>query len=109
MSSHHDDLLFLAMLMTGFYGLLRLGEMTFPDDASLRNWRKVTRRNSVKVATIHYEFLLPGHKADRFFEGNKIIIPSRRFGLQPLQYFSKNLTSRDALHPVAYGSWINPH
>jgi hypothetical protein len=106
MSSHHDDLLFLAMLMTGFYGLLRLGEMTFPDDASLRNWRKVTRRNSVKVAATHYEFLLPGHKADRFFEGNKIIIPSRRFGLQPLQYFSKYLTSRDALHPVASPLWL---
>ena len=106
MSTNHDDLLFLAMLLTGFFGLLRLGEMTFPDDTSLRNWKKVTRRNTVKVTIQHYEFLLPGHKADRFFEGNKIIIPSRRFGVYPLQFFSKYLASRDALHPVASPLWL---
>ena len=112
MSTDHDDLLFLAMLLTGFFGLLRLGEMTFPDDTSLRNWKKVTRRNTVKVTIQHYEFLLPGHKADRFFEGNKIIIPSRRFGVYPLQFFSKYLASRDALHPVASPLWLTeslPH
>jgi hypothetical protein len=109
MSPHHDDLLFLAMLITRFFGLLRLGEMTFPDDSALRNWKKVTRHNTVKTTTTHYEFFLPCHKADRFFEGNKIIIPSRRFGLQPLQWFSKYLDSRDALHPVAYQSRFYPH
>ena len=42
-STRHDDLLFVAMLLTGFFALLRLGEMTFPDDKSIRDWRKVTR------------------------------------------------------------------
>jgi len=28
----HDDLLFIAMLLTRFYALLHLGEMVFPDD-----------------------------------------------------------------------------
>lgn len=108
MSTKHDDLLFLAMIITGFFGLLRLGEMTFPNEPTLQNWRKVTRRNTVKVpaSQTHYEFLLPGHKADRFFEGNKIIIPARRFGLQPLQFFSKYLLSRDSLHPVASPLWL---
>jgi hypothetical protein len=78
-STLHDNLLFVAMLLTGFFGLLRLGEMTFPDDVSLHNWQKVTRRNTVLVLENRYEFLLPGHKADRFFEGNKIIIPALRF------------------------------
>lgn len=31
-STNHDDFLFLALLVTGFHGLLRLGEMTFPDN-----------------------------------------------------------------------------
>jgi hypothetical protein len=105
-STSHDDFLFVAMLFTGFFGLLRLGEMTFPDDTSLQNWRKVTRRTSLKISPTHYDFLLPGHKADRFFEGNKIVIPAQRFGLHPLPLFSRYLVSRDALHPVASPLWL---
>jgi hypothetical protein len=58
-SPRHDDLLFIAMLLTGFFGLLRLGEMTFPNDLSLQNWRKVTRRNTVHIQDDLYEFTLP--------------------------------------------------
>jgi hypothetical protein len=100
-SSNHDDFLFVATLLTGFFGLLRLGELVFPDDASLQNWKKVTRRNTVSVTTDLYEFLLPGHKADRFFEGNKIIIPAHRFNHSPLHHFERYLHSRDTIHPVA--------
>jgi hypothetical protein len=106
LSHLHDDLLFVAMLLTGFFGLLRLGEMTFPDEASLRNWRKVTRRNTVTVLRDRYEFLLPGHKADRFFEGNRIIIPANCFRLHPLHHFSQYLVSQDSIHPVASPLWL---
>ncbi|KNZ76177.1 hypothetical protein J132_11297 [Termitomyces sp. J132] len=34
-SSAHDDLLFLALVVTGFYGLLKLGKMTMPDNVAL--------------------------------------------------------------------------
>jgi hypothetical protein len=34
-STSHDDLLFQAQLNTGFAGLLRLGELTWPDTISL--------------------------------------------------------------------------
>lgn len=106
-STHHDDLLFLAMLLTGFFGLLRLGEMTFPNVPSLQNWKKVTRRNTVKITDHLYEFTLPGHKADRFFEGNKIMIPAHRFGLHPLLHFEKYIASRDTIHPVASPLWLS--
>ena len=105
-STLHDDLLFVAMIVTGFFGLLRLGELTFPDDLSLQNWKKVTRRNTVVIRDDVYEFTLPGHKADRFFEGNKIIIPAHRFGIHPLQVFLKYITSRDTIHPVASPLWL---
>jgi hypothetical protein len=105
-STSHDDLLFVAMLVTGFFGLLRLGEMTFPNDLSLQNWKKVVRRNTLKIFPTHYEFLLPGHKADRYFEGNKIVIPASRFELHPLHLFSQYLDSRDTLHPVASPLWL---
>ena len=105
-STLHDDHLFVAMIVTGFFGLLRLGELTFPDDPSLQNWKKVTRRNTVHMRDNVYEFTLPGHKADRFFEGNKIIIPAHRFGLHPLQIFLTYINSRDTLHPVASPLWL---
>ena len=105
-TSIHDDLLFLSMLLTGFFGLLRLGELVFPDEASLQNWKKVTRRNTVGIRDDLYEFLLPGHKADRFFEGNKIIISATRFNLNPLHHFARYLDSRDTIHPVASPLWL---
>ena len=105
-STLHDDLLFVAMLVTGFFGLLRLGEMTFPDEPSLQNWKKVTRRNTVGIRDHVYEFTLPGHKADRYFEGNKIIIPANRFNITPLRHFVNYINSRDTLHPVASPLWL---
>jgi len=46
-SNDYNDRLFLAQLLTGFFALLRLGEMTYPDDPKLCDPRKVTKRNSV--------------------------------------------------------------
>ena len=63
-STSHNDLLFLAMLLTGFFALMRLGELSFPNDRQLRNWRKVTKRLTVIITNNQYKFLLPSHKAD---------------------------------------------
>ena len=80
--------------------------MTFPDDPTLHNYKKVTCRSTVRLQDTLYEFTLPGHKADRFFEGNKIIIPARRFTLLPLHHFSAYLRSRDSIHPIASPLWL---
>ena len=48
-SADHDDLLFVSMFLSGFFALLRLGELAFPDDPSICDWRKVIRRSSVKI------------------------------------------------------------
>ena len=37
-SKSHDDLLWVTLMVTGFHGLLRLGEMTFPDSVYIRDW-----------------------------------------------------------------------
>jgi hypothetical protein len=49
--------------------------------------RTISRLNTVNTHATLYEFLLPGHKADRYFEGNKIIIPAHRFTHHPLRHF----------------------
>ena len=73
-SIDYDDILFLAQLLTGFFALFRLGELTYPDDPELCDPQKVTKRMSVRFSDTSFQFFLPGHKADRFFEGNTIYV-----------------------------------
>ncbi|KAF7299103.1 RNase H domain-containing protein [Mycena indigotica] len=97
----HDDLLFLAILLSGFHALHRLGEMTMPDNPKLRNPRKYTKRESVTLNAESYEYWLPAHKADVAFEGNRIIIADQA----ALKYFLLYLDSRDRLLPFNPYLW----
>ncbi|PBK83235.1 hypothetical protein ARMGADRAFT_1048480 [Armillaria gallica] len=62
-STFHDDLLFVAMILTGFYGLLHLAEISMPDS-----------KEFVEIHDDSYSFWLLAHKADTSFKGNRIII-----------------------------------
>lgn len=106
MSSNHDDLLFFTILLTGFHGLMRLGELVFPDKHSLRDFRKVTKRTSVELLPDGFSFFLPGHKADQFFEGNRVIIHKTNSGDDPNQPFRKYLCSRDQMFPYHPELWL---
>jgi hypothetical protein len=92
-STHHDDLLFVVMLLTSFFALMRLGELTLPNDKSIHDWRKVTKRRTVCLHHDSYEFHLPHHKADLFFKGNCIIIHCDQFQHNPLHHFCAYLSS----------------
>jgi hypothetical protein len=106
-SDNYDDILFVTMLLTGFFALMRLGELSFPNDKSLRDWRKVTKRSSVIVTAVQYEFHLPSHKADPFFEGNRIIIRRDQFDqINPLQHFMTYLARRDHSFPASSALWL---
>jgi len=105
-STLHNDILFVAMLLTGFFALLRLGELTLPNDKSIRDWRKIVRRDTVHVHHNSYGFHLPHHKADRYFEGNHIIVRRDQFQHNPLAHFNTYLASRDRLFPLSSPLWI---
>ncbi|KAG1803207.1 hypothetical protein EV424DRAFT_1582225 [Suillus variegatus] len=101
----HDDLLFLAQLYDGFYGLMRLGELVWPDNASLRSFDKVIRRTSVKITESYHSFLLPRHKSDTSFEGSTIVI-QRAASADPHHTFTSYLASRDKLFPFNSSLWL---
>ena len=63
----HDDLLFRTQLCVGFFALMRLGKLTWPEDKDLRDPRKLTKQNSVIIHDNSFQFFLPGHKADKSF------------------------------------------
>jgi hypothetical protein len=106
-SASHDDLLFTAMLLTGFYGLMRLGELTMPEKKAVQNWRKLSRRDSLQWSngTQGYSFLLPAHKADTTFEGNKIIIVHKNHA-DPVPWMRRYVASRDNLFPIHPLLWV---
>ena len=102
----HDDLLFAALILTGFHALMRLGELVFPDKKALRNYRKISLRHSVSVTPSQYSFFLPSHKGDRFFEGNTILVQKHDRPTDPHLPFSTYLTSRDHLFPLHPELWL---
>ncbi|KAJ3751506.1 hypothetical protein DFH05DRAFT_1377258, partial [Lentinula detonsa] len=68
-TSSYDDVLFVSMLETGMCGLLRLGELSLPDNRNLWDLRKLTKRASVAFEEGGYSFWLPHHKADKLAGG----------------------------------------
>ena len=105
-SLSYDDNLFLAILLTGFHGLMRLGELTWPDNKQLWDYRKVIMRNTVQVHPKCFQFVLPGHKADRFFEGSLVIIQTTDCGDDPWAPFTKYLILRDRRFAFRAELWL---
>lgn len=76
----YDDMLWLAVLFTGFNGLHRLGELVWPDLRSEQDYRKVIPFSSLSWSDDpcpHFSYHLPGHKGNRFFEGNTVMVTRR--------------------------------
>ncbi|TEB27307.1 hypothetical protein FA13DRAFT_1570002, partial [Coprinellus micaceus] len=106
-SSSYDDTLFLSLLLVGFHGLLRLGELCDPDKPSLHNPAKRVHRSSVKEIDCDcITFLLPTTKVDWFFEGNLVLIKSIWTGVDAMTTFRRYLTLRDAQHPYSSLLWL---
>ena len=105
-STLHDDLLFNALLNTGFTGLLRLGELTWPDKVALRDYKKVSMRHSIEWSPNTYSFWLPTHKANTTFEGNRIVIKKIIGAPDPHPIMARYLKSRDALFTFHPQLWL---
>ncbi|KDR66779.1 hypothetical protein GALMADRAFT_34352, partial [Galerina marginata CBS 339.88] len=106
-STIHDDLLFVALLLIGFFALMRLGELTNSDTKKLRNPLKVIKRTTVLISEDYFQFFLPGHKADKFFEGNTILLSRKSHGnLNTYHRFALYLASRDKLFPFSSPLWL---
>jgi hypothetical protein len=105
-SREHDDMLFLSVLNTGFAGLLRLGELTVNDSPKLRDCRKVVLRGSLTWVAHDFEFVLPAHKADTTFKGNRIHIAHIIDTPDPLPIMTRYMASRDHLFPLHPQLWL---
>ncbi|KAF8149802.1 hypothetical protein B0H34DRAFT_785124 [Crassisporium funariophilum] len=100
-SNNHDNHLFLSMLFTGFFALLRLGKLAYPDNSSLQNPRKISRRLSVSVTSNNISYILPAHKADKYFKGNKVLLLFSDHAIDAYHQFLTYLHSQDRLFPYS--------
>ena len=105
-SHDHDNLLFVAQMLMGFFTLMQLGELVGPDDNSLLDPCKLTSRTSVAMSDADYHFFLPSHKVDKFFEGNTIIIQCHHLVINPYTHFKNYLASQDRLFLFSTNLWL---
>jgi len=100
----HDFLLFATQLSTGTECLMHLGKLTWPDSVSLQDYRKVMMRHLVESTPDAILFWLPGHKADRFFKGNRLYVGASSVHTHTL--LTRYITSRDRLFRVRPEPWL---
>jgi hypothetical protein len=101
----YDSLLFTTQILVGTCCLMRLGELTWPDRVDRRDYRKASMRHTIEFLNNAISFWLPGHKADQFFEGNRLII-HRTTAPDPHSIFCQYLAARDAKFPIRPELWL---
>lgn len=97
----YDNKLFRAILVAGFLGLHRLGELVQP--AKGQKWTKTISRNSAVLhfTQRHFEYTLPTSKTDHAFEGSRILLAEHIPRLPTFDVFTDYLTARDARFPLS--------
>jgi hypothetical protein len=80
--------------------------LTWPDNKNLCDYRKVVMRSSVQIHPNSFQFTLPGHKADRLFEGSRVLIQSTRLSDDAWGPFTRYLAARDQLFPLRAELWL---
>lgn len=111
-TASYDDLLFIAMLLTGFHGLHRLGEISIPDVVRYRNPRKIINRGSFSFSACgkYAKYLLPHCKTDPYFRGSQVIIASCAVtGACAVSALKSYLLRRDARFPLSSPLFLTVH
>jgi hypothetical protein len=102
----HNDLLFTTQILTGTDCLMCLAEITWLDKVSLHDYCKVSMCHSVEFLMGTLSFWLPGHKADKFFKGNCLIV--RKSAIPNMHAcFIANRVSHNSLFPIWPELWLH--
>jgi hypothetical protein len=102
----HDDMLFAALLVTGFHALMRLGELVWPDSKQLQSLRKVSLCRSLHTTDSMYSFVLPTHKILKLGHGNEILVRAFTPTVNPLPILLNHVHSCDHLFYYVPELWL---
>ena len=104
--SSHDELLFAALLGTGFFALMHLGELVWPDSIQLQSYHKVILRQTLAINTNGYLFTLPTHKTARLGHGNTILVRTFPASPDPVPIMLNYVRSHDHLFYSSPELWL---
>lgn len=103
----YDNTLFIAMLITGFKSLQRLGELAWPDSVKLQSYRKVSLRHTLTRTADTISYVLPYQKNDSLGTGHKILLcRSHEPHVDPVEHVERYLTARDRKHLHHPALWV---
>ena len=102
----YDDVLWLTQLFCGFYALLRLNDLVWPDSTNLRHYASLVSRLSVELTGTHFAFTLPAQKTDHLYEGDRVLIQRLSAPDDPWSLFQRYLVARDSSFPLHPYLWI---
>ena len=102
----YDDLCWLTMLLCAFFGLLRVGELVWPDSPDLQVHSQLTSRLSVSFDAESFTFDVPRRKSDDRFEGSRVCITASFISPDPRGLFLQYLACRDATFPLHPFLWV---
>ena len=105
-SNSHDNLLFFVILLVSFHALMCLGKLVWLDKPCIIS-QKVSTHDSIELLPKGFFFFLLGHKADCFFEGNRVILQYNSSGDDPDEPFQKYLKSCSLLFPFHPQLWLH--
>lgn len=74
-----------------------------------QDWWKCIRRSLVSLLANNFSYTLPSHKADRFFEGNVVIISADHPDRSPVTTFHDYLLSCDRRFRLQSALWLTEH
>jgi len=100
----YDDLCWLAQLLCGFFGLLRLGELvsSTADDG----YAQLSSRSSVHFEASSFSFVVPRRKSDLLHEGDTVRIVQTPFDDDPFSLFTQYIAYRDVSMPLHPLLWV---
>ena len=72
----------------------------------LQDWKKITMQHSLEWLLNTYAFLLPCHKGDLVFKGNRVVCRRITGAPDPVCIMRKYINAWDQLHPLHPQLWL---
>lgn len=94
----YNQLLLVTMMTIGLFGLMRSGELCWPNEPEAQSWTKIVFRSGVTQGEDWVGLRLKFMKNDRFYQGSDVFVKARNDGADPVAIFRRYLAARDARH-----------
>lgn len=94
----YNQLPLVTMITTGLFGLLRSGELCWPNEERAQSFTKIVFRSGVSQGADWFGLKLKFVKNDRFYQGSDVFVRARKDCADSVEIFPRYLDARDARH-----------